>query len=146
MQKQKKRRNSILWVEAGGFLLLTALVWVAELIKLPHLFFGEPASFSWRRALLRSVVVLAIWLWVFIITQRLLKRLHYLEEFLRICSWCRKVCHNEEWLTMEAYFSSKFATRTSHGMCPECMKKKIQELTQPTPTSGARSESKSDLN
>ena len=145
---KKQRRNSILWVEAAGFSFLIALVWLAEFIKLPHLVFGEPPVVSWRRALLRSIVVIAIWLWVFIITQRLLKRLHYLEEFLRICSWCRKVCHDDEWLGLEAYFSSKFSTRTSHGMCPECMKKKIQELAleQPAPQPGVRSGFKNGLN
>lgn len=152
MQTQKKDRNSILWVEAVGFSLLIALVWLAEFIKLPHLLFDEPPVVSWRRALLRSVVVIAIWAWVFFITQRLLKRLHYLEEFLRICSWCRKVCHDDDWLSLEAYFNSKFATRTSHGMCPECMKKKIKELSleqpsgSPTPAPGVRGGFKNGLN
>jgi hypothetical protein len=39
------------------------------------------------------------------------------------------VCHEGEWLDMETYFKSKFATKTSHGMCPECLEKKKQELT-----------------
>jgi hypothetical protein len=65
---------------------------------------------------------------VHLLTRRLLKRLHYLVEFLRVCSWCRKVCYHDEWLEMEKYFSSKFATKTSHGMCPECLQKKKDEL------------------
>ena len=129
MQRQKRRRNSILWVEGVGFSLLIALVWLAEIFKLPYYLFGEPPVVSLRRALLRSLVVVLIWVWVYWITRRLLKRLHYLEEFLRICSWCRKVCHEDEWLGLEAFFNSKFATRTSHGMCPECLKKKVLELT-----------------
>ena len=148
--KRQRRRNSILWVEAAGFSLLIFMSWMTEIFKIPHLIFGEPYIPNWHRAILRTIVIGGIWLWVFIITHRLLKRLHYLEEFLRICSWCRKVCHNEEWLGLEAYFSSKFATRTSHGMCPECMKKKIQELSlnqpNPTPTPGTRRGFKSGLN
>jgi hypothetical protein len=31
---------------------------------------------------------------------------------------------------MEKYFTSKFATKTSHGMCPECLKKGKDELRQ----------------
>jgi hypothetical protein len=60
---------------------------------------------------------------VHLTTKRLLKRLHYLEEFLLVCSWCRKVGHEGEWLTMEGYFGSKFATETSHGICSERAKK-----------------------
>jgi hypothetical protein len=73
-------------------------------------------------------MVLLIWAWVYFLTRRLLKRLHYLEEYLRICSWCRKVCDHDEWLKLEDYFSTRFSMRTSHGMCPECLKKKVEEL------------------
>ena len=109
--------------EAIGFSLIIVLSWATELLGLPHLLFDEPDVANWRRALLRTLVVVAIWIWVHVATKRLLKRLHYLEEFLLVCSWCRKVGHEGEWLTMEEYFGSKFSTETSHGICPECAKK-----------------------
>jgi hypothetical protein len=128
MKQTKQRWNSILWVEAFGFSLIIALSWLTEAVRLPHLIYGESFTPNWHRAMLRTVVVALVWLWVHLATRRLLKRLHHLEEFLRMCSWCRKVCHDGEWLTMEKYFSSKFATQTSHGMCPECGKKQIESL------------------
>jgi hypothetical protein len=130
MKQNKGKENTILWVEAFGFSFLIVLSWLTEAIRIPHFIFGEPFTPDWRRAMLRTVVILLIWLWVHLATRQLLKRLHHLEEFLRICSWCRKVCHDDEWLTMEDYFNSKFATRTSHGMCPECLKKKKDELNE----------------
>lgn len=140
MQRQKRRRNSILWVEAAGFSLVIVLSWLTELFRIPHYLFGEPFAPNWERAILRTIIIGAIWAWVFFITKRLLRRLHHLEEFLRICSWCRKVCHNDQWLGLEDYFNSKFATRTSHGMCPDCLKKKVAELaaneTPGKPTAG----------
>ena len=126
--KKIKSRNSILWIEACGFSLLIALSWLTEIFKIPHYIFGEPFAANWHRAILRTIVLLLIWAWVHLLTWRMLKRLHYLEEFLRICSWCRRVCHEDEWLELEKYFNSKFATRTSHGMCPDCLKKKVKEL------------------
>jgi hypothetical protein len=45
-----------------------------------------------------------------------------------VCGWCRKVCHEHEWLEMEKFFNSKFDTKTSHGMCPECLKKQVDEI------------------
>ncbi|HLP75307.1 MAG TPA: hypothetical protein VK327_00175 [Candidatus Paceibacterota bacterium] len=142
------RSNSILWIEAFGFSFIIALSWLTELLRIPHYLFGEPFVPNWNRAALRTVIIVSIWIWVYLITRRLLKRLHYLEDFLRVCGWCRKVCHGDDWLTMEKYFNSKFATRTSHGMCPECLQKGIEELrlkedsritqpssaTQPTPS------------
>jgi hypothetical protein len=126
--KKSKGRSSILWIEACGFSLLIALSWLTEVFRIPHYLFGEPFVPNWHRAILRTIVMLLIWAWVHFLTRRILKRLHYLEEFLRICSWCRRVCDHDEWLGLENFFNSKFATRTSHGMCPECLKKKVEEL------------------
>ncbi len=117
--------RTILRREALGFSLMLALVWLTELIGLPHLWFGEPAGIVWTRALFRSAVVLAIWLMVHISNRRLVQRLHHLEEFLLVCSWCRKVGHEGKWLTMEDYFDSHLNTETSHGICPECAAQQI---------------------
>lgn len=123
MKQTKKSTDSILRQEALGFSIIILLSWATEFFHVPHLLFGEPPAANWHRALLRTTVVLAIWLWVHVATKKVLRRLHHLEEFLLVCSWCRKVGHEGEWLTMEQYFGSKFDTETSHGMCPECAQK-----------------------
>lgn len=120
--------NSILKQEAIGFSLIILLSWATEVFHLPHFLFSEPAAFNLERALLRTVVVAIIWVWVHLATKKILARLHHLEEFLLVCSWCRKVGHEGEWLTMEDYFGSKFHTETSHGICPECAKKTMGRL------------------
>jgi len=124
----ERRPNRILWVEAAGFSVIIALSWLTELVRAPHLLYGENFTPNWRRALLRTVVVCIIWILVHRATHKLLARLHYLEEFLRICSWCQKVCHEGEWLAMEKYLKSKFATKTSHGVCPACLEKTKTEI------------------
>ncbi|MGA2684563.1 MAG: hypothetical protein ABSF51_05885 [Verrucomicrobiota bacterium] len=140
MKQISDKENSILWIEAFGFSLLIVLCWLTELVRIPHLLFGESFTPDWHRAALRTVVISLVWTSVHVATRRLLQRLHYLEEFLRICGWCRKVCHDGEWLTMEAYFNSKFATRTSHGMCPECLKKGVDQLkSKENPTAAPKS-------
>jgi hypothetical protein len=128
--KKLKGRNSILWIETCGFSFLIVMSWLTEVFRIPHYLFGESFVPNWHRAILRTVVIFLIWAWVYFLTRRMLKRLHYLEDFLRICGWCRRVCYKGEWLGLEHYFNSKFATRTSHGMCPDCLKKKVEELKQ----------------
>lgn len=118
--------RSILRQEALGFSLIIVLIWLAELFGVPHLYFGEPPGFVWTRVLLRTVVVLAVWLWVHLMTRRLLRRLYHLEEYLLVCSWCRKVGHEGNWLTMEDYFGSRLNTETSHGICPACAQKQYK--------------------
>lgn len=122
------KSTGILWVEAGAFCLLILLSWLTEMFRFPHLLYGEDFTPNYHRAILRSVVILLIWFWVYRATRKLLKRLHHLEEFLRVCSWCRRVCHDGEWLGMEDYFNSRFETKTTHGMCPDCLKKKVKEI------------------
>ena len=128
MKQTKESADTILRQEALGFSLIIALSWATEFFHVPYLLFHEPHSFNWLRPVLRTVVVLAIWIWVHRETRKVLKRLHHLEEYLLVCSWCRKVGHEGEWLTMEEYFGSKFDTETSHGMCPECAQNALARL------------------
>jgi hypothetical protein len=115
-----KSGRSILVREALGFSFLIVCVWIAEFVHVPHLLFGEPPVLSWTRALLRTALILLIWGGVYLTTRQLLRRLHELEEFLRMCSWCRRIEHDGGWLTVEEFFNSQLATGTSHGICPTC--------------------------
>ena len=110
-----------------GFVLLLGVMWIAELLHLPHRVFGDSNDAMWPRVALRSSVLLSIWLIVHLSTSRLLKRLHELERYLRICSWCRKVDDDGEWRTMEDYFDARFQTGTSHGICPACARRQIDQ-------------------
>src|SRR5882724_317258 len=136
VKRPKKTSTGILWVEAAAFSTLIGLSWLTEALRLPQALFGEQFNPNYHRAALRSIIILMIWSWVYLVTRRLLKRLHHLEEFLRVCGWCRKVCDQNEWMDMERFFNSKFDTKTTHGMCPDCLKKKVGEMNakQPLPS------------
>lgn len=127
MSPTSKSGVSILHKEAIGFTIIILLTWLAEIISLPHLLYDEPKEFLWARVLIRTGVTLAIWAWVHFTTRRLLRRLHELEGFLLVCSWCRKVGKDGGWLTMEEYFGSHLATETSHGICPDCAERQMAE-------------------
>lgn len=117
-------KSLLLWQSAGFFTLLV-IMWAAELLRLPHVLFGEPPDLNFPRVLARTAGLVVIWVLVHFTTARLLRRVHELEEFLLICSWCRKVGHRGEWLSLEDYFNSKFSTETSHGICPACAEQQL---------------------
>lgn len=117
---QTKRREFILWIEGLGFGLMLLFTWLTEILHIPQYLFAEPWVSNWSRPILRTVIIVCVWAAVHIATHRLLKRLHHLEEYLRVCAWCRKMDHQGKWVTMEDYFKSAFATNASHGVCPEC--------------------------
>lgn len=121
--KYKTRPEYIYWVEAAGFCAIIALSWANELIGLPGIVFGGPVTPNWREAALETAIALLVWSAVHVVTRQTLRRLHYLEEFLRVCAWCHKIGHDDEWIPLEEYFGRKFATKTTHGICPECAKR-----------------------
>lgn len=102
-------------------------MWTAELLHLPNRIFGDSTEAMWPRIAVRSSALITIWFVVHFTTSRLLKRLHELESYLRICSWCRKVNDQGEWRTMEDYFDCRFQTGTSHGICPACAKRQLEQ-------------------
>lgn len=122
-----KKVQRILWYEAAGFLFLIALSWLDELISLPHLLFGGGEHSNWHEAVLETVALVLVWFVVFSFTRRLLARFYYLEGFLQMCAWCRKLSHDDKWYKVEDYFVQSFAIKTSHGMCPECQEKWKEE-------------------
>src|SRR5436305_199634 len=81
----------VLWYEVLGFGLIVALSWANELFSLPALIFGVPHQPNWRESASETLIVALVAIPVIALTGRLVRRLRHLEEFLRVCAWCRKV-------------------------------------------------------
>lgn len=122
--RTRRRRRLILWYECVGFVGIIAFLWLEEAVDLSSLLFGgAPHTGNWRQALMSSVIVVLVWAVVVLLTRRLLAHLLYLDGFLRVCAWCRRVGYHERWLRLEDYFAQGFHVATTHGVCPECLKK-----------------------
>ena len=108
-----------------GFLAVIVLCFLDELLQLPSLIFsGHPFVVLYRRPTLEMLLFLAIWLLVSKSTRRLLKQVRQLEDFLRVCSWCRRIDYKGEWMPLEEFMEQGFDTPTTHGICPECLRQK----------------------
>jgi len=105
-----------------GFLGIIALCFLDELIKLPSLIFSDhPFAFVYRRTTLEMLLVLAVWFVVSNSTRRVLERVQYLEKFMRVCAWCRRINYQGEWMRLEEFMKQGFDTPTTHGICTECL-------------------------
>jgi len=113
--------SRILWLESIGFLAIIVLSWLNELSDLPHLVGGVQYVPNWRESVLETLIVLLVAIPAMILSKRLMSRLYYLEGFLRVCAWCKKLEHNGEWIPLEEFFERKFQTEASHGMCLACL-------------------------
>jgi hypothetical protein len=121
--KKNSQLTRIVLYQNLGFLGIMVICYLDELFKLPSLLFSShPFAFVYRRTTLEILLVLAVWLLVSSSTRRLLKRVRQLEEFMRVCSWCRRIDHKGEWMPLEKFMQQGFDTPTTHGICPECFR------------------------
>ncbi len=115
-------------------LALVALVWAKEVLDFPHLFFDAPPSeLDWLGAMALTIGVLVCGLIVVAHTYVQQKRI--ISGFISVCSYCRKV-HVEEatWQQMEEYLENRTLAEFTHGVCPTCYEKVMQEIEDHTPT------------
>jgi hypothetical protein len=131
MRTQTKAAR-ILVYEGIGFFLIIALSWIDEFSDLPHLFGANQYVSNWRESALETLIVVLVAIPVLILTKRLASRLFYLEGFLRVCAWCKKLDHDGDWVPVGEFFDSKFQTATSHGMCIACLEEVAGKTKKPT--------------
>ena len=114
----------MLGLEAVGFLLIVAIIWMDELFDLPHLMFGAARTpVRWVEGIIESLLTLAVGAAVVAISYGAFRRIEYLESLIVMCAWCRKVRSGEDWLSMEDYLERQQQARTSHGICEVCAKR-----------------------
>ena len=105
-----------------GFLGIIILCVVDELVHLPStVSSGHPMAFLLHGPTLELLLTLVVWFLVSTSTRRILEHLHYLEKFLRVCAWCRRINYQGEWMRLEEFMQQGFDTPTSHGICVECL-------------------------
>jgi hypothetical protein len=119
--KQNSQLTRIVLYQNLGFLVILGICYLDDLLKLPALIFsGHPFAFVHQRSTLDILLVLAVWLLVSLSTRRILDRIRYLEKFMRVCAWCRRINFKGEWMPLEEFMRQGFDTPTTHGICKEC--------------------------
>jgi hypothetical protein len=110
-----------LCLEAAGFLLIAAIIWMDELLDLPRLFFGAaPTPVRMGEGWMESGLTLLVGIAIVSITYRAFRRIEYLESLVVMCAWCRRVRGDDGWLTVEAFLQRQHHAHTSHGICEGC--------------------------
>lgn len=130
--------SKILLYETLGFLAIVGLPWLDTLLAVPALILHhqrlpiERLASDYPIVVTKMLIVLAVWYLVTCATRRLLLRMHYLESFMRVCSWCHHIHFKGEWIELEKFLQKGLDTPTTHGICPACLKqqKAVLELAQ----------------
>lgn len=111
--------------EAVAFAAVITLIWLNEVADLPHYVLrAQKTPVNFREGILESFFVLAIGCLTLLITLKLLRKIHYLQGLLPVCSSCKKIRTDEgAWKEIEIYIEENSDAEFTHGMCPDCIKK-----------------------
>ncbi|HBC89129.1 MAG TPA: hypothetical protein DCZ94_19495 [Lentisphaeria bacterium] len=124
---ERRIPKRILLYQNIGFMMIIIISWLDEIIGLPSLMMGISHTHIWSEAILETIIVIAIWLPVHIMTKRILERLFYLENLVKMCAWCRKIEFNGKWYTQEEFYKQGFNAMVTHGICSDCFEKQEKE-------------------
>ena len=118
----KTSQNRVLWLQATAFALFIAFLWLSELFDLPHNLLGTPATpVNLAESAFHTVICLLLGTACIIVTAHLQRQVRYLEGFLVVCSGCKRVRVEGEWMDLELYLHQQAGTELSHGLCEECL-------------------------
>jgi hypothetical protein len=76
---------------------------------------------NWRESAEETGLVMSLGIATLWWTHRALARIRYLEGFLRICMFCKRVDAGGEWVPIADYVTEHSEAVFSHGLCPECL-------------------------
>lgn len=117
--------------EIIGLLFIIIVLWVDEILDIPHYLFGAIATpVNWVESLIETIVTLTIGGLLIFMTNKLFKRVRHLEGLLPICAVCKKIRDdNDYWRQAEIYIAAHSDAEFSHSLCPDCAKELYPEYT-----------------
>lgn len=123
MTKDKITARTISY-QLTGYGVLLFLIVGDELFDFPHNIFGVPATpANWAETFIEGSYIVLLSFFTIYLSLRFLKRIKFLEGFLPICSFCKKIRKENEWTSLEKYMSDHSEVLFSHGICPGCAEK-----------------------
>ncbi len=121
----------VLLFEAVGFGASLCLLWLNEVLDLPHHVLHAPATpINWRESVAESVAVTALAIGTMWWTYRAVARIRYLEGLLRVCMFCKRIDAGGEWVPIVDFVTDHSEAVFSHGLCPECRERHYPPLEQ----------------
>ncbi len=125
MNRDKVRARIIIGVVIG-FVFAIALSWWNEyydfkLAKYVH-------DFNWLSPGLETVLIIGLASLTIYNTVWSFRHMKYLEGFLAVCSSCKKIRVNENWIPFEKFISTHSEAEFTHSICPTCYEKHYGEF------------------
>ena len=116
--------------EATAILFIICIIWIDEILDIPYVLLGGPATpINWRESLFESVIILFIGAVIIRHTYRLLMRVGQLESALPVCASCGALRVDPEfWQGVEQFVADRANNGVGHSVCPDCLHRYYPEL------------------
>ena len=113
-----------------GIAGIILLIWLDELIDIPHFLLGaESTPLNWRESIFESILIALLGAVIINCTNKLFRRIKYLEGILPVCASCKKIRDEQgHWQQIESFIRDRSDAEFSHSICPECAEKLYPEL------------------
>jgi len=114
-----RRMAQLVATAFAGIILVT---WVNEIYDLPYLMgLSDPSPVNYYEAAIETFWALFVLFLVLVSTRALLKQIRYLEGFLPVCSFCKKIRNDEgQWIELEQFMHEQTRVQMTHSLCPPC--------------------------
>ena len=123
--------------ELIGFALVILMLWLDEILDLPHHLFGAPATpINPVEGAVETVLIVILGAAVVNATTSLLTRLKNLEGLHVVCPCCKRIQVGDEWIPLDRYVADQTAATVSRCLCPDCASERFGLVT----TRGVRPE------
>jgi len=123
MTKRKLSKKIIVY-ELIGFGIIILFLWIDELLDIPHLFFQTKATpINMTESIFETSIILCLCIVIIIITFNMLRKIKYLEGFLHVCLYCKRIRVNDEWIEIEDYIKEHSEAECKESLCYECLAK-----------------------
>lgn len=121
--KKAELERGIKYYTLLGFFLVVLILWLNELCDLPHHLLKAPVTpINWQESIIESIIIILLSALILRYHRRLIMRIKYLEGFLPVCTLCKKIHVNDEWIPLDEYIRKYSELKLSYGACPACMK------------------------
>ncbi len=131
---RKRLCHNLCILQLIGFGAILAVIWLSEVLDLPHRLFEAPVTpVNYVESLYESIVVAVLAAMVMAITRHLTQKIQVLEGMLAVCAHCKRIRVDDKWVPIEAYVTGHSCATFSHSFCPECLRLHYGEIIEESP-------------
>jgi hypothetical protein len=124
--------KQVITYEFTAVAAIISLIWLDEIIDIPHLLLGaESTPLNWRESLFESIIIALLGAVIINCTSKLFRKMKFLEGILPVCASCKKIRDDKgHWHQIESFIRERSDAEFSHSICPECAEKLYPEYNQ----------------